>query len=261
MMDASFANRAAAEAASVAPELTVLRTAGFHSTGDGGGAIYHRVRAEPSHAGRLRTADGAWWEIRGRAFSALRFGARGDGTTDDSEAINGALSCPLVLALHFPPGRYRAIGLQLRRYCAITGEAAELFWDEPGNPGHLLLISAPSANVRGLTSGLRYETLNDPISPNRLLSVGPPTPQDGGEVRLQDLTFIGGCNGCVVGAVSNVFIDRLRFDRCRNHALVLTTGPRRIIINGLIATEIGEYGAVKTAMTSTQRATERLVIN
>jgi hypothetical protein len=262
MLDTSFANRAAAEVATVRAEIAILRTAGFHSPGDGGGATYHRVRAQPSHAGRLRTADGAWWEIRGHDFSALQFGARGDGVANDSEALNGALACPLVRALHFPAGRYRAIGLRLFRECAITGEAAELFWDEPGSSNYLLSISAPGANLRGLRfTGLRYETLKDPISPQRLLSIDPLTPQDGGEVRLQDLTFIGGCDGCVIGLVSNVFIDRLRFDRCRNHALVLTTGPRRIIINGLIATEIGEYGAVKTALTSTQRATERLVIN
>ncbi len=261
-MDQLFACRAVVEAALLAADVTSLRTEGFHTPGDRGGASYRRVPAQPAHGGCLRSADGAWWQIHGTDLSVLQFGALGDGTTDDSDALQAALDCPQVRALRLPAGRYRAIGLTLRHECAVVGEAAELFWDVPDDPRDLLYISAPGANLRGLTlSGLRYTDLDSPVSPVTLLRIDPPTPQDASEVRLQDLTFIGGRMGCVIGLVTNVFIDRLRFEHCRDYALILSQGPRRIIINGLIATGIGAYGALKTAFTGTVRATERLVVN
>lgn len=202
----SFGCRADAEGSTMASYVVALPTEGFYSAGDGGTATYRRAALRPPHLGRLQSADGVWWEICGEEFSVRQFGAMGNGSNDDSKALNAALSCPSVGALHFPAGRYRAIGLVLRRECAISGEAAELFWDVPGDPKYLLHIAARSADVRGLTfSGLRYADIASSVSPNRLFSIDPPEPEDAGDVRLQDLTFIGGCNGCVIGEVSNVF--------------------------------------------------------
>lgn len=261
-MDQVVSSRAVAEASYLSSDVSILRTDGFLIPGDGGGASYRRVPAKPTHGGHLRSADGSWWEIFGAEFSARQFGALGDGATDDSGALQTALNCPLVRVLRLPAGRYRAIGLTLRRECLLVGEAAELFWDVPDDKRTLLHILAAGANLRGLAfSGLRYDNLSSPVSPLSLLRVDPSTPQDAGEVRLQDLTFVGGQIGCWIGLVSNIFIDRLRFEHCRDYALVLGSGPRRIIINGLIATGIGAYGALKTTMNGTVRATERLVVN
>lgn len=257
----AFATRAAAEAAEVVATVTSLRIDGYHMTGDGGAGIYVRTDGRPDHPGRLRTADGAWWEIGGAEFTARQFGARGDGVADDSASLQAALDCPKVLALRLPAGRYRAVGLKLRRACAIIGEAAELFWGEPADRD-LLQIDAPEVSVRSLTlRGVRYVDTGTGVAPHTLLRIDPRQAQDQGEVRLQDVTFIGGLIGCVIGLVSNVFIDRVRFERCRDYALVLNRGPRKIVINGLIASEIGGYGAIKTGLAGTERATERLVVN
>ncbi len=257
----AFATRAAAEAAEVAAAVTSLRIDGYYTPGDGGAGVYMRAEAGPKHPGGIGTADGAWWEIVGAEFTARQFGARGDGVADDSASLQAALDCPKVLALRLPAGRYRAVGLKLRRSCAIVGEAAELFWDEPAGRD-LLQIDAPEVSVRSLTlRGVRYADAGTAVAPRTLLRIDPAQARDQGEVRLQDITFIGGLIGCVIGLVSNVFIDRVRFERCRDYALVLNRGPRKIVIDGLIASEIGGYGAIKTGLAGTERATERLVVN
>ncbi|NBD96296.1 MAG: hypothetical protein GVY11_07470, partial [Gammaproteobacteria bacterium] len=49
------------------------------------------VSAEPSHAGKVQSADGAWWELVERRPSPLQFGAVADGSTDDQAAIQAAI--------------------------------------------------------------------------------------------------------------------------------------------------------------------------
>lgn len=44
------------------PQLLYVRTAGFTTPGDGGGATYVRAASEPGHPGKVQSADGTWWE-------------------------------------------------------------------------------------------------------------------------------------------------------------------------------------------------------
>lgn len=246
----------------ISDDVGLAQTLGYRAGGDGGGALFRRAAREPVHDGKFRSADGAWWEITGAAFDARQFGAVGDGVHDDSGSIQSALSCPLVLALNFGPGRYRTIGLRLERACSLSGQAAELFWDDPSETRGILTIDAPSAVIEGLSfGGVRYVDHATAVGPHTLLRIDPLRPRDDGEVRLSDLTFVGGRMACVIGLVSNIFIDRVRFERCRDYALVLARGPRRIVVNGLTATQIGQYGGVKMDFAGTARATEKFVLN
>lgn len=63
---------------SVAPDVSNIRTAGYSSVGDGGGALYKRVSSEPVHAGKVQSVDGAWWELAENHLNPKQFGARGD---------------------------------------------------------------------------------------------------------------------------------------------------------------------------------------
>ncbi|MND75675.1 hypothetical protein D3C80_673020 [compost metagenome] len=87
--------------------LPYIRTAGYFSVGDGGTALYKRVSTEPTHAGKVQSADGAWWEICD-ANSPRQFGARQDVGFDSKPAfadyVNYALqkNVPAV----FSSGRY-----------------------------------------------------------------------------------------------------------------------------------------------------------
>ncbi|MBY8974414.1 hypothetical protein KHP62_01260 [Rhodobacteraceae bacterium NNCM2] len=76
-----------AEAAAASPTGNFLRTAGYGSAGDGGGALYVRVTADPGHAGVLTTADGAFFELAEQRVTPAMFAAVGDGATDDGEAL------------------------------------------------------------------------------------------------------------------------------------------------------------------------------
>ncbi|WP_318254712.1 hypothetical protein [Brucella anthropi] len=91
----SFGSRAEVELTNIPALVTYLRTAGYYSAGDGGGALYKRVVSEPTHAGKIQSADGAWWEIAENSFNIMMFGARkGNVNTYASanlSAVQGAL--------------------------------------------------------------------------------------------------------------------------------------------------------------------------
>lgn len=62
---------------------TALNTSGYTLPGDLGAARYCRVAAQPAHAGKLQTADGAWWELAEWSVAPQMFGAT---TTADATA-------------------------------------------------------------------------------------------------------------------------------------------------------------------------------
>lgn len=63
------------ENTNINPNSTFVRTAGYYSPGDGGGALYKKVLKEPSHAGKVKSADGAWWELSEYTVNYIMFGA------------------------------------------------------------------------------------------------------------------------------------------------------------------------------------------
>lgn len=81
----------AAELANVDPAAAYVRTAGFAVTGDQGAALYKRVGAEPTHAGKFQSADGAWWELSAPRVSIEMFGGGvGKSGAENATAIEGA---------------------------------------------------------------------------------------------------------------------------------------------------------------------------
>lgn len=82
-----YATNADVEATDVPSSLDFLRTAGYSTAGDGGGALYMRVISEPSHAGKIQSNDGAWWELSELTVNPVMFGAVGDGLADDQPAL------------------------------------------------------------------------------------------------------------------------------------------------------------------------------
>lgn len=69
-----------------------IRTAGFSMVGDGGGALYRRAISEPVHAGKIQSADGAWWELAEALPLITMFGAIADGITDVTSNWQDALN-------------------------------------------------------------------------------------------------------------------------------------------------------------------------
>lgn len=69
-----FTTKASAEAEHITTALACFKTAGYASAGDGGGALYKRAVSEPAHAGKIQSADGAWWELQGNIITPEMFG-------------------------------------------------------------------------------------------------------------------------------------------------------------------------------------------
>lgn len=60
---------------------------GYAAAGDAGAAVYKKVGSQPSHAGKVQSADGQWWELTTTQPNAYMFGAVGNGSTDDATAL------------------------------------------------------------------------------------------------------------------------------------------------------------------------------
>ncbi len=86
-----------------------ILTSGYTSAGDGGSGLYAYSASEPSHAGKVQSADGAWWEISGLYPNVKQFGAAGDGSTDDATALQNAIDYAEANApctMFMPSGRF-----------------------------------------------------------------------------------------------------------------------------------------------------------
>lgn len=73
-----LATRASVGATQIRSAVDWVRTMGGTSIGDGGGGLYKRATSEPSHPGKLQSADGAWWELTNKTVTLEMFGGRPD---------------------------------------------------------------------------------------------------------------------------------------------------------------------------------------
>lgn len=105
-------SRAKAELANFPAPLMAFSTLGYAAGGDGGGATYKRVGSQPSHAGKVQSADGAWWELSVSEVDVRQFGVIGDGVTNDAANLQSAVNyCQeKQLPLAFAPNSYVRVG-------------------------------------------------------------------------------------------------------------------------------------------------------
>ena len=143
----SMPSRAFAIAATIPGAGTYIHIAGYATQGDGGQALYKKVGSAPSHPGKFQSADGAHWEIVTPVFNVKQFGAKGDGTTNDSTAINNAIlaAAPINGEVYFPAGDYVAVGLVITP--VVTGG-----------------ILSGNVHLRG--DGMRQSTIRRPVNTN-----------------------------------------------------------------------------------------------
>src|SRR5690606_37606055 len=107
-----YSTRNAVETLEIPAGITAFRTNGFSSVGDGGAALYKRVTSEPAHAGKVMSADGAWWELAETEPNVKMFGAVGDGVANDQAEIVAAVSYAFAqgVSLLWPDGVFVSTG-------------------------------------------------------------------------------------------------------------------------------------------------------
>lgn len=81
-------------AASIDSGISWIRTQGYYSVGDGGGALYSRAYSAPSHNGYITSNAGtSFWVLEDNVTLNVRqFGAKGDNVQDDTAFINYAFA-------------------------------------------------------------------------------------------------------------------------------------------------------------------------
>ena len=76
----------------------------------------------------MKRGMGAAPVVEDTVINVRQFGAKGDGTSDDTKAIQSAIDAAAARggAVFVPPGIYRSAELQMRPHVALTGVPA---WD------------------------------------------------------------------------------------------------------------------------------------
>ena len=132
--------RAAVASLSIPTPVAAIRTSGYATAGDGGHALYKRVGAEPSHAGKVADASGAWWELvpdNQGTVDARQFGAVFDGSTNDTTALQNLIDYLEALASstsgrgavgRLPRGTTRVSSLTIDKAIALIGADDASTW-------------------------------------------------------------------------------------------------------------------------------------
>lgn len=218
----AFDTVAAVNAATIDSSVNHIRTAGYYANGDGGGALYKRVASGATGVGtpRITSNSGAViWELAENIPNVKQYGAKGDGTTNDTTAMQGAIDAMVAGdVLYFPKssGAYMVDGLGFSgtsqnktRLSFISDGAVIELRSGVGSKNTAEIVTGEKYYVRGLT----FKGNKGTVSPN---------PAD-------DLTYRWH-NGLYVGAVatktlSDVKVEACTFENCHYVGLMIGSGP------------------------------------
>lgn len=102
----SFGSVADVQIANIPSTTKYINVDGYYSAGDGGAANYKQVASEPTHPGKIQSADGNWWEFVGIEINLYQTGCKGDSTsgvtgsgTDDTLSFMKARDVALALGI------------------------------------------------------------------------------------------------------------------------------------------------------------------
>ncbi|ANH51103.1 hypothetical protein FDH02_gp27 [Pseudomonas phage VSW-3] len=120
----SVDNIAALKAINKNSPADTAHVAGYYTPGDGGGGTYKRTATgTPNNGSIVQATDGGLWKLSWQGeLSVKQFGAKGDGVTNDTVAIQTASNVLGPGNLKFPPGTYMASTLSIPRSQVFTGE-------------------------------------------------------------------------------------------------------------------------------------------
>lgn len=241
-----YETRAAAILATIPSGNSFLRTGGYATLGDGGHALYAKVGSEPAHAGKLQSADGAWWEIAEDSINVNQFGATGIGSADDYAAIAAAIAFGAG-TVYFPAGNYRTsqtiilssavrlVGagrgattiladfrggavIEIRSpRCAVTDMSISTLSSSARRAASPLGKTAPDASVDG-NSLDRGIFLNEQTGPSVYFTYA--------ELRRLDVVYQPGDGINLSGYGPETVIDHIGVTYCGGHGIYADDGDR-----------------------------------
>lgn len=162
-----YATVADVQAATVSASADFVQVAGYSATGDGGGALYRRVGVEPTHEGKIQSADGAWWENSETVITPQMFAAVADGVTVVTDNIINLFSAASTLdrKVYFPAGTYLISGtdetyngsldVELHPDAIIKGTVSQQFYTGDGSTTSFQITVFPDllGTIPGLNTG------------------------------------------------------------------------------------------------------------
>nr|WP_313709005.1 right-handed parallel beta-helix repeat-containing protein [Brucella intermedia] len=132
--------------------INAIRTGGYSVAGDGGAALYMRVPTEPTHAGKVQSADGAWWELAETEPNVKMFGANMDGSVETS-ALQSAVDYCVAKKAHLiiPNGEIVSSTINVNSSLEISGSGTIRL--APDVIGHIIAITGVSSvvKIKGIT--------------------------------------------------------------------------------------------------------------
>jgi len=198
----TYANIAALRAITAAPQITLAKTKGYYTDGDGGaipgGYYWDAASTEADNGGTIIKAaaitTGRFKGIYSGAANAKWFGAKGDGTLTTTEQQTAINYCATnSINLHYPLGHYKATKLYFKYDVTnnpgfpTDGGRFKVYGD--GRMDYAKTIAG--ANLRTiieLTDSTGDVVIADhPVSPFRLR-----------QFEIEDITFIGNTTGDIL---------------------------------------------------------------
>lgn len=145
-----FSTRAGIELLTIPAGLSAIRSNGYTTVGVGA-ALYKRAASEPTHAGKVRSADrflpngtadatnGGWWELEEDHPTPFMFGMVADNSTDDADAFeNWGGYCGIRKRRGYLPEARCAFGRKIvwtKQFSTTCDTTGFLRWTNPASCG------------------------------------------------------------------------------------------------------------------------------
>lgn len=174
---------------------------GYYTAGDGGGGTYV-YDSSLSSTNNTGTIINGWKLNQSGPVSVKQFGARGDGSTVDTTALQNAINAASFL--HIPKGRFLTGPLSISNETFITGAGST-------SSGAVILCNSTTSNLFNITSsGVQIDNIYVDCSlgqktAGNYFSIG-----GFGRVFLYRVEMWNAYNGVVITASTNVTLSSCR---------------------------------------------------
>lgn len=250
---ALVSTRASIATTSIPADVTFIRTAGYTTAGDGGEALYVRKVSEPSHPGKVQSADGGWWEIADKELEPRQFGVTyGSGSDQNTEAQNFITTCVTLGRTGKINGTIRANGLTANGRLVLIGTNSQVSkFITSSTTASILTITTQAFGVGCLIKHIGFESPSNATQGSQLIlqsvsSFGMQQPQ------VINCSFVGGYVGLDARAsLYGTFTDNFFNNQVDTQMRLANTGFGRSTTHVSGNTFIGQYQAPNQFITNT----------